>query len=88
MKTRITLAQINLNITINRLLFRLKKEGLKDEAKANVEQEIKDLDEVKNTLTYLERQIEKQFEINLRVHAENLALKTRIQELTRKELEI
>ncbi len=88
MKTRIILSQINLNITINRLLFRLKKERLKDEAKANIEIEIKDLDQVKETINCLEAALESEFKLNTALHLENIRLKTRINELQEKELEL
>jgi hypothetical protein len=88
MKTRIILSQINLNITINRLLFRLRKERLKDEAKANIEIEIKDLDYVKATINELEYRLEQEYKLNTALHLDNIRLKKQIDESQKKEIEI
>lgn len=47
----ITLAYINLNSVVNKLLFRLKKEPHKEDG---IRRQIEDLDHVRNTLRFLE----------------------------------
>lgn len=86
MKTRIINSRLNLNISINRLLFRSKKAT--GEQRENIEREAFDLEYVLETLKQLEQEIEKQFKINLRLHTENLRLKKEMLSLSEIEVDL
>ncbi len=84
----ITLARLNVNVSINRLLFRLKNEKMSDEKRTNIENEVNDLDYVVRLLDHLEQKHEQMFKDNRRLMQDVLESKRQIAELTAKKLEI
>lgn len=84
----ITLARLNVKVSINRLLFRLKNEKMSDEKKTNIENEVNDLDYVVRVLDHLEQKHEQMFKENRRLMEDVLESKRQIAELTAKKLEI
>lgn len=82
------IAILNIKISINRLLFRLKNEKMNDEKRENLQQEVKDLDYCIGIITKLDAECEKQFKQNTDLILTNLRLRKQIEELSRKELEI
>jgi cell division septum initiation protein DivIVA len=84
----ITLARLNVKVSINRLLFRLKNEKMSDEKRTNIENEVNDLDYVVRLLDHLEQKHEQMFKDNRRLMQDVLESKRQIAELTAKKLEI
>lgn len=84
----ITLARLNVKVSINRLLFRLKNEKMSDEKKTNIENEVNDLDYVVRLLDHLEAKHEQMFKDNRRLMEDVLESKRQIAELTAKKLEL
>jgi predicted transcriptional regulator len=84
----ITLARLNVKVSINRLLFRLKSEKMSDEKRTNIENEVNDLDYVVRLLDHLEQKHEQMFKDNRRLMQDVLESKRQIAELTAKKLEI
>lgn len=84
----ITLARLNVKVSINRLLFRLKNEKMSDEKRTNIENEINDLDYVVRLLDHLEVKHEQMFKDNRRLMEDLVRYQKQIAELTAKKLEI
>ena len=84
----ITLARLNVKVSINRLLFRLKNEKMSDEKRTNIENEVNDLDYVVRVLDHLEQKHEQMFKDNRRLMQDILESKRQIAELTAKKLEL
>ena len=84
----ITLARLNVKVSINRLLFRLKNEKMSDEKRTNIENEVNDLDYVVRVLDHLEAKHEQMFKDNRRLMQDVLESKRQIAELTAKKLEL
>jgi len=84
----ITLARLNVKVSINRLLFRLKNEKMSDEKRTNIKNEVNDLDYVVRLLDHLEQKHEQMFKDNRRLMQDVLESKRQIAELTAKKLEI
>jgi hypothetical protein len=84
----ITLARLNVNVSINRLLFRLKNEKMSDEKRTNIENEVNDLDYVVRLLDHLEQKHEQMYLDNRRLMEDAVKYKNQVAELTAKKLEI
>lgn len=84
----ITLARLNVKVSINRLLFRLKNEKMSDEKRTNIENEVNDLDYVVRLLDHLEAKHEQMFKDNKRLMEDLVRYQKQIAELTAKKLEI
>ena len=84
----ITLARLNVKVSINRLLFRLKSEKMSDEKKTNIENEVNDLDYVIRLLDHLEQKHEQMFKDNRRLMEDVVRYRNQVAELTAKKLEI
>lgn len=84
----ITLARLNVKVSINRLLFRLKNEKMSDEKKTNIESEVNDLDYVVRVLDLLEKRETKLYKDNFELMQDLIKARNQIAELTAKKLEI
>ena len=84
----ITLARLNVKVSINRLLFRLKSEKMNDEKRTNIENEVNDLDYVVRLLDHLEQKHEQMFKDNRRLMEDVVRYQKQIAELTAKKLEL
>jgi hypothetical protein len=83
-----TLALINIDLTINKMLFRLKLEDLSDKKRKGIETIIQDLKVSSELVKMQNKAIEEQFQINSRLYLENLKLKRMVEELTKTGLEL
>ena len=83
-----TLALINIDLTINKMLFRLKLEDLSDKKRKGIETIIDDLKVSSELVKMQNKAIEEQFQINSRLYLENLKLKRMVEELTKTGLEL
>ena len=88
MRYEYTLALINIDLTINKMMFRLKKEPMSDRKRQGIETIIEDLKVAAELIKMQNRDIEEQFKINSKLNLENMRLKREIDELTKKELEL
>jgi len=83
-----TLALINIDLTINKMLFRLKLEDLSEKKRKGIETIIEDLKVSSELVKMQNKAIEEQFQINSRLYLENLKLKRMVEELTKTGLEL
>ena len=83
-----TLALVNIDLTINKMMFRLKLEDLSDKKRKGIETIIKDLEKASEVIKMQNKAIEEQFQINTKLYLENLKLKRMVEELTKTGLEL
>jgi hypothetical protein len=83
-----TLALINIDLTINKMLFRLKLEDLSDKKRKGIQTIIDNLKVSSELVKMQNKAIEEQFQINSRLYLENLKLKRMVEELTKTGLEL
>ncbi len=83
-----TLALVNIDLTINKMMFRLKLEDLSDKKRKGIETIIKDLEKAAQVIKMQNKAIEEQFQINSKLYLENLKLKRMVEELTKTGLEL
>jgi len=83
-----TLALINIDLTINKMLFRLKLEDLSEKKRKGIETIIEDLKVSSELVKMQNKAIEEQFEINSKLYLENLKLKKIVAELTKTGIEL
>ncbi len=83
-----TLALINIDLTINKMLFRLKLEDLSDKKRKGIETIIEDLKVSSELVKMQNKAIEEQFQINSKLYLENLKLKRIVEELTKTCIEL
>jgi hypothetical protein len=83
-----TLALINIDLTINKMLFRLKLEDLSEKKRKGIETIIEDLKVSSQLVKMQNKAIEEQFQINSKLYLENLKLKRIVEELTKTGLEL
>jgi hypothetical protein len=83
-----TLALINIDLTINKMLFRLKLEDLSDKKRKGIQTIIKDLEKALEVIKMQNTEIEYQIQTNSKLYLENLKLKRMIEELTKTGLEL
>ena len=83
-----TLALININLTINKMLFRLKLEDLSDKKRKGIQTIIEDLKVSSELIKMQNKAIEEQFQINSKLYLENLKLKRIVEELTKNGIEL
>lgn len=88
MRYEYTLALINIDLTINKMMFRLKLEPMSNKKRQGIETIIEDLKVSAELIKMQNRDIEEQFKINSKLNLENMRLKREIDELTKKELEL
>jgi len=83
-----TLALINIDLTINKMLFRLKLEDLSDKKRKGIQTIIKDLEKASEVIKMQNTEIEYQIQTNSKLYLENLKLKRIVEELTKTGLEL
>lgn len=83
-----TLALINIDLTINKMLFRLKLEDLSEKKRKGIETIIQDLKVSSELVKMQNKAIEEQFQINSKLYLENLKLKKIVEELTKNGIEL
>jgi len=83
-----TLALINIDLTINKMLFRLKLEDLSDKKRKGIETIIEDLKVASELVKMQNKAIEEQIQINSKLYLENLKLKRIVEELTKTGIEL
>ena len=83
-----TLALVNIDLTINKMMFRLKLEDLSDKKRKGIETIINDLEKALQVIKMQNKAIEEQFQINTKLYLENLRLKRMVEELTKTGLEL
>ena len=83
-----TLALINIDLTINKMLFRLKLEDLSEKKRKGIETIIQDLKVSSELVKMQNKAIEEQFQINSKLYLENLKLKKIVEELTKTGIEL
>ena len=83
-----TIAIINIDLTINKMMFRLKLEDLSDRKREGIETIIKDLNHASEVIKMQNNAIENEFKKNTELYLENLRLKKMIDTLTEKQLEL
>ena len=83
-----TLALINIDLTINKMLFRLKLEDLSEKKRKGIETIIEDLKESSELVKMQNKAIEEQIQINSKLYLENLKLKKIVEELTKTGFEL
>jgi hypothetical protein len=83
-----TLALVNIDLTINKMMFRLKLEDLSDKKRKGIETIINDLEKASEVIKMQNKAIEEQFQINTKLYLENLKLKRMVEELTKTGLEL
>jgi len=83
-----TLALINIDLTINKMLFRLKLEDLSEKKRKGIETIIEDLKVSSELVKMQNKAIEEQFQINSKLYLENLKLKKIVEELTKTGIEL
>jgi hypothetical protein len=83
-----TLALINIDLTINKMLFRLKLEDLSEKKRKGIETIIDDLKVSSELVKMQNKAIEEQFQINSKLYLENLKLKRMVEELTKTGIEL
>lgn len=83
-----TLALINIDLTINKMLFRLKLEDLSEKKRKGIETIIEDLKASSELVKMQNKAIEEQFQINSKLYLENLKLKKTVEELTKTGIEL
>jgi len=83
-----TLALINIDLTINKMLFRLKLEDLSEKKRKGIETIIEDLKVSSELIKMQNKAIEEQFQINSKLYLENLKLKRIVEELTKNGIEL
>ena len=88
MQTRYTIAKINIILSINKLLFRLKAETMNDKKRENIEQMVRDLDYSAKVIEELISENERIFRENTEVYRINLELQEKLNQSNIKEFEI
>jgi len=83
-----TLALINIDLTINKMLFRLKLEDLSEKKRKGIETIIEDLKVSSELVKMQNKAIDEQFQINSKLYLENLKLKRMVEELTKTGIEL
>ena len=83
-----TLALINIDLTINKMLFRLKLEDLSEKKRKGIETIIEDLKVSAELVKMQNKAIEEQIQINSKLYLENLKLKRIVEELTKNGIEL
>ena len=83
-----TLALINIDLTINKMLFRLKLEDLSEKKRKGIQTIIEDLKVSSELVKMQNKAIEEQFQINSKLYLENLKLKRIVEELTKNGIEL
>jgi len=83
MNLKIPNVRINLNISINRLLFRAKLERLSEDKRISILSEAEGLKDALEVFKMLEDEIQRQYKINSRLSVENMRLK---KELLKEEI--
>jgi hypothetical protein len=83
-----TLALINIDLTINKMLFRLKLEDLSEKKRKGIETIIEDLKVSSELVKMQNKAIEEQIQINSKLYLENLKLKKIVEELTKNGIEL
>jgi hypothetical protein len=83
-----TLALINIDLTINKMLFRLKLEDLSEKKRKGIETIIQDLKVSSELVKMQNKAIEEQIQINSKLYLENLKLKKIVEELTKNGIEL
>ena len=83
MNLKILNVRINLNISINRLLFRAKLERLSEDKRLSILSEAEGLKDALEVFKMLEDEIQRQYKINSRLSVENMRLK---KELLKEEM--
>ena len=83
MNLKILNVRINLNISINRLLFRAKLERLSEDKRISILSEAEGLKDALEVFKMLEDEIQRQYKINSRLSVENMRLK---KELLKEEI--
>jgi len=83
MNLKILNVRINLNISINRLLFRAKLERLSEDKRLSILSEAEGLKDALEVFKMLEDEIQRQYKINSRLSVENMRLK---KELLKEEI--
>jgi hypothetical protein len=83
-----TLALINIDLTINKMLFRLKLEDLSEKKRKGIETIVEDLKVSSELVKMQNKAIEEQIQINSKLYLENLRLKRVVEELTKTGLEL
>jgi hypothetical protein len=83
-----TLALINIDLTINKMLFRLKLEDLSEKKRKGIETIIEDLKVSSELVKMQNKAIEEQIQINSKLYLENLKLKRMVEELTKNGIEL
>lgn len=81
-------AIINVELTINKMLFRLKLENISDKKRKGIETIVKDLDSVLEVLKMNLKEFDLLYSQNTELHKQILILKKEIQEFHAKELEL
>lgn len=83
-----TLALINIDLTINKMMFRLKLEDLSEKKRKGIETIIEDLKVSSELVKMQNKAIEEQIQINSKLYLENLKLKSIVEELTKTGIEL
>jgi hypothetical protein len=83
-----TLALINIDLTINKMLFRLKLEDLSEKKRKGIQTIIEDLKVSSELVKMQNKAIEEQIQINSKLYLENLKLKKIVEELTKNGIEL
>jgi len=83
-----TLALINIDLTINKMLFRLKLEDLSDKKRKGIQTIIQDLKVSSELVKMQNKAIDEQIQINSKLYLENLKLKKIVEELTKNGIEL
>ena len=83
-----TLALVNIDLTINKMMFRLKLEDLSDKKRKGIQTIIDDLKVSSELVKMQNKAIEEQFQINSKLYLENLKLKKIVEELTKTGIEL
>lgn len=81
-------AIINVELTINKMLFRLKLEDISDKKRKGIETIVKDLDSVLEVLKMNLKEFDLLYSQNTELHKQILILKKEIQDFQVKELEL
>ena len=81
-------AIINVELTINKMLFRLKLEDISNKKRKGIETIVKDLDSVLEVLKMNIKEFDLLYSQNTELHKQILILKKEIQDFHAKELEL
>ena len=76
-----TIAIINIDLTINKMMFRLKLEDLSDRKREGIETIIKDLKHASDVIKTLNKAVDEEFKKNTNLYLENRRLQSVIEQL-------